>query len=157
VPGTLPAIDPRRTALLVMDYQAGILARLPDADVLVGRAGQAIDLVRDRGGHVGYVRVAFEGADYDAIPATSMMGARVAAAGSAFRADSPLTVIDERIAPRPGDVSARRELARSRLLTWTTSCVTGASRLCCWPDSAPAASCCPRFGTLTTATIGSSS
>jgi nicotinamidase-related amidase len=108
VPGTLPAIDPRRTALLVMDYQAGILARMPDADVLVGRARQAIELVRDRGGHVGYVRVAFEDADYDAIPATSMMGTRVAAAGPAFRADSPVTAIDERIAPQPGDLVVRK-------------------------------------------------
>ncbi len=108
MPDTLPAIDPRRTALLVMDYQAGVLGRIPEADALLGRAAQAIDLVRDRGGQIGYVRVAFEDVDYDAIPATSMMGARVAAAGQTFHADSPMTAIDDRIAPRPGDVLVRK-------------------------------------------------
>ena len=108
MPGTLPAIDPRRTALIVMDYQAGVLDRIKDADALLARAARAIDLVRDRGGQIGYVRVAFEDADYAAIPPTSMMGARVAAAGRAFHADSPMTAIDARIAPQPGDVVVRK-------------------------------------------------
>ena len=108
VPGTLPAIDAKKTALLVMDYQAGILDRITDADALLGRVEQAIELVRARGGQIGYVRVAFEDADYAAIPATSMMGARVAGAGRSFHADSPLTAIDDRIAPQPGDVVVRK-------------------------------------------------
>ena len=108
VPGTLPAIDNKKTALLVMDYQAGVLDRIGDADALLGRVAQAIELVRDRGGQIGYVRVAFEDADYAAIPATSMMGTRVAGAGRAFHADSPLTAIDDRIAPQPGDVLVRK-------------------------------------------------
>jgi nicotinamidase-related amidase len=108
VPSTLPAIEPARTALLVMDYQAGVLNRIGDADALLERTARAIDLVRGRGGQIGYVRVAFEDADYDAIPATSMMGARVAGAGRAFHADSPATAIDERVAPRPGDVVVRK-------------------------------------------------
>ena len=33
----VPAIDPARSALLVMDYQAGILERLTDADELLAR------------------------------------------------------------------------------------------------------------------------
>ena len=108
VPGTLPAIDNKKTALLVMDYQTGVLDRISDADALLGRVARAIELVRDRGGQIGYVRVAFEDADYAAIPATSMMGTRVAGAGRAFHADSPLTAIDDRIAPQPGDVLVRK-------------------------------------------------
>ena len=84
------------------------LDRIKDADALLARAARAIDLVRDRGGQIGYVRVAFEDADYAAIPPTSMMGARVAAAGRAFHADSPMTAIDARIAPQPGDVVVRK-------------------------------------------------
>src|SRR4051812_49580612 len=53
-----PAIDPRHSALLVMDYQAGIVGRIADADALLARMRAAIDLARERGMTVGYVRVA---------------------------------------------------------------------------------------------------
>jgi nicotinamidase-related amidase len=108
VPGTLPAIDPKRTALLVMDYQGGVLDRLSDADVLLARTADAISYVRGQGGYVGYVRVAFEDADFDAIPATSMMGTRVAAMGQRFHVDSPVTAIHEQVAPEPGDIVVRK-------------------------------------------------
>ena len=101
-------IDPRRTALLVMDYQHGIVGMIEDSDALLARAGQAIDLVRDRGGHIGYVRVAFTDADLEAIPPTSSMGARIAAGPQAFHADSPTTAIHEKVAPRDGDIIVRK-------------------------------------------------
>ena len=101
-------LDPARTALLVMDYQLGILGRLPDADALVARTAEAIDLVRRAGGTVGYVRVAFTDADLAAMPATSSMGARVAGGAAAFGDASPHTQIDERVAPRDGDVVVRK-------------------------------------------------
>jgi nicotinamidase-related amidase len=100
--------DPRRTALLVMDYQRGIVGMIEDPDALLARAGRAIDLVRDRGGHIGYVRVAFTDADLEAIPPTSGMGARIAAAPQAFHADSPATAIHDRVAPRDGDIIVRK-------------------------------------------------
>ena len=50
---TLDAIDPRRSALLVMDYQSGILGRLENADELIERADRAIALARSRGATVG--------------------------------------------------------------------------------------------------------
>jgi nicotinamidase-related amidase len=101
-------IDPGRTALLVMDYQRGIVGMIEDSDALLGRAGQAIDLVRDRGGHVGYVRVAFTDADLEAIPPTSGMGARIAAGPQAFHADSPTTAIHDKVAPQDGDIIVRK-------------------------------------------------
>jgi nicotinamidase-related amidase len=100
-------IDPRQTALLVMDYQAGILERLPEPEALLTRAIDAIDSVRRHGGQIGYVRVAFEDADYEAIPSASAM-AQAAAAGRAFHADSPTTAIHEDIAPQPGDIVVRK-------------------------------------------------
>jgi nicotinamidase-related amidase len=101
-------IDPQRTALLVMDYQEAIVAMIEDADALVARAAQAIELVRGYGGHIGYVRVAFTAADLQNIPATSSMGARIAAGPEAFMDDSPTTQIDERVAPRSEDIIVRK-------------------------------------------------
>jgi nicotinamidase-related amidase len=104
----LPAIDPRHTALLVMDYQAGILGRLSESEALLARAADAIAAVRRHGGQVGYVRVAFEDADYAALPATSAMAAGVARAGRGLHADSPATAVHEHVAPEPGDIVVRK-------------------------------------------------
>jgi nicotinamidase-related amidase len=101
-------IDPRRTALLVMDYQQAIVAMIEEADALVARAAEAIDLVRRQGGHIGYVRVAFTAADLHGIPPTSSMGARIAAGPQAFMDDSPTTQIDARVAPRNDDIIVRK-------------------------------------------------
>ena len=70
-----------------------------------GRA--AIDLVREWGGLIGYVRVAFEDEDFD-VPETSRMGASLRGSGRAFHADSSTTAIDERIAPKAGDLVVRK-------------------------------------------------
>ena len=56
---------------------------------MLARAADAIALVRRHGGHIGYLRAAFEDADYDAIPPTSRMGRRVQGTGRAFHNDSP--------------------------------------------------------------------
>ena len=66
-----PTIDPQHTVLLVMDYQPAILSSLLEADVLLSRLAGAIATVRDHGGQVGYVQVAFDETDYAAIPATN--------------------------------------------------------------------------------------
>jgi nicotinamidase-related amidase len=101
-------IDPRRTALLVMDYQQAVVAMIEESDALVARAAEAIDLVRRQGGHIGYVRVAFTAADLQGIPPTSSMGARIAAGPQAFMDDSPTTQIDARVAPRNDDIIVRK-------------------------------------------------
>ena len=103
-----PTIDPQRTALLVMDYQQAIVGMIDDSEALVARAAQAIELVRGRGGHVGYVRVAFTAADLENIPPTSSMGARIASSPQGFMDDAPTTQIDERVAPRDGDIIVRK-------------------------------------------------
>ncbi len=104
---TLP-IDAKYTALLVMDYQNGILGMVTDADALLGRAAEAIATVRRHGGHIGYVRVAFDDADIAAMPPRNKMSARVKAGGPALRSDSPTTAIHESIAPQPGDMVVRK-------------------------------------------------
>jgi nicotinamidase-related amidase len=104
---TTPTIDPNHTALLVMDYQPGILGRLPDAAELLERASGAIATARSRGVHVGYVRVAFADADYDAIPSTNK-GFTAAAAGRGMHADDPATAIHDAVAPEAGDIVVRK-------------------------------------------------
>ena len=101
---TLPAIDPRRTALLVMDYQAGILDRLGDAEALLSCAADAIAVVRGSGGQIGYVRVAFDDADYGAAPPHS----RFASVGPEMHRDSPATAVHDSVAPEPGDITVRK-------------------------------------------------
>jgi len=103
----LTRIDWRHAVLLVMDYQAGILDRIEDSEALLSRANDAINVVRRRGGQIGYVRIAFEDADYDSIPSTSPM-AQAAAAGRAYHADSPATAIHQDIAPQAGDIVVRK-------------------------------------------------
>jgi nicotinamidase-related amidase len=93
-----PAIDPRRTALLVMDYQNGIIGRLADAEALLARVAHAIAVVRQNGGHIGYVRVAFDDADFDSIPPASQFAGLVANSGRAMHADSPATAVHESVA-----------------------------------------------------------
>ena len=103
----IPPLEAAHTALLVMDFQAGIVARAPQAEELVERARAAIHLVRDWGGQVGYVRVASEDEDFD-VPDSSRMGASLRGSGQAFHADSPTTAIDERVTPEVGDVVVRK-------------------------------------------------
>ena len=108
MPDSDSRLGPSRTALLVMDYQRGVLDRLPESDTPLDAAARAIEMVRRAGGLIAYVRVAFDDADFDAIPETSRMGQRVAAAGRSFHIDSPATQIHDRIAPEPGDLVVRK-------------------------------------------------
>ncbi len=104
----MTSIDPRHTALLVMDYQSFALGRLSAADDLLARVADAIAAVRGRGGQIGYVRVAFSDADYDALPSHSAMARAIAAAGRALHIDSPATAVHGTVAPEPGDITVRK-------------------------------------------------
>jgi nicotinamidase-related amidase len=101
-------IDYAHTALLVMDYQAGVLEMLPDAEPLLDRAARAIDHVRAQGGEVGFVRVAFKDSDLDALPPSSPMAARLGTLGDRLHDKSPATQIHERVAPARGDIVVRK-------------------------------------------------
>jgi nicotinamidase-related amidase len=100
-------IEPQQTALLIMDYQPGIVDRLDDAGELLDRAAEAIALARSRGVQVAYVRVAFEDDDYDAVPATNKSFARLRDV-RANHAQSPETAVHDRVAPAPDDIVVRK-------------------------------------------------
>ena len=104
-------IDPARTALLVMDYQNGIVTMAAEAGAedALARTIEAADLVRKAGGRVGYVRVAFTDDDIAAIPANSHFSTMVTPERREFlHADSPATAIDERITPQEDDIIVRK-------------------------------------------------
>jgi nicotinamidase-related amidase len=108
LPNTKSKIDPTRTALLVMDYQRGILGMIENADTLVERARDAVETVRAHGGHIGYVRVAFTPEELAAVPETNKGFAAVKTSGRAPMHDGPESAIDERIAPHEGDILVRK-------------------------------------------------
>jgi nicotinamidase-related amidase len=100
------ALDPKRTALLVMDFQQGITGRMPGVEPLLERVRQAIADVRAHGGTIGYVRVAFTEEDWAAIPA----GAMFASVGQnrLMHHEDPSTAIHDALAPEPGDIVVRK-------------------------------------------------
>ena len=104
---SLPTIAPERTALLVMDFQNGIVPIAPDSDALVERVKNTIAEVRAAGGAIGYVRVAFTEDDWSAVPETNKSFSAVAAA-KMMHHEHDATQIDERIAPEDGDIVVRK-------------------------------------------------
>ncbi|AQW55865.1 MULTISPECIES: cysteine hydrolase family protein [Streptomyces] len=103
----LPQIDPRRTALLAMDFQNGIVAIAPEPDALIERVKGAMADVRAAGGTIGYVRVAFTEDDWAKVPATNKTFSAVAAARMMHH-EEDATQIDGRIAPEDGDIVVRK-------------------------------------------------
>lgn len=103
-----PQLDPRRTALLVMDYQPGILARIEDAEALTARAREAIDTLRAAGATIGYVRVAFTDAELEAVPDGAPMARVKQMPREYLHADEPTTQVDPRVAPADGDIIVRK-------------------------------------------------
>ena len=101
-----PVLDPKRTALLVMDFQQDVLRRLPGLEPLVARVQGAIADMRDHGGTIGYVRVAFTEEDWAAVPDSAMF-AQVAR-NRLMHHEDPSTAIHDALAPEPGDIVVRK-------------------------------------------------
>ena len=100
-------LDPKRTALLVMDFQQDVLRRMPGLEPLVARVQGAIADMRDHGGTIGYVRVAFTEEDWAAIPPGNSVFAR-AAQNRVMHHEDPSTAIHDALAPQPGDIVVRK-------------------------------------------------
>ncbi|WP_229925122.1 cysteine hydrolase family protein [Streptomyces sulfonofaciens] len=105
----VPAADPRRTALLVMDYQTPIVRLLPETEgaALVRRVADAITTVRRAGGTIAYVRVGFTPEELAAIPAENKMFSAIAGRGG-MDADGPATAVVGELAPADGDIVVRK-------------------------------------------------
>jgi nicotinamidase-related amidase len=103
-----PTLDPKRTALLLMDFQPGIVERIDDSEALLERANEALAVARAAGATVGYVRVAFTDEDLEAMPDGAPMARVKKMPPGAMHADSPGTQIDPRVAPADGDIVVRK-------------------------------------------------
>lgn len=102
-------IDPAHTALLIMDYQNGIVARYADSDhQLVDRAAAAIGTARAAGATIGYVRVALDEAEKAAVPPTNKMFSALARGGS-MSPEDPGTAVADAIAAREEDIVVRKQ------------------------------------------------
>ncbi|MEU9314905.1 cysteine hydrolase [Streptomyces sp. NPDC048295] len=107
---TAPALDPEHTALLVLDFQPAILAALPgggSCEALLGRVEGAVADIRAKGGTIAHVRLGFTETDWDAIPAVNKSFAPLARHRVMHHEDST-TAINERLAPRDGDIVVRK-------------------------------------------------
>lgn len=103
-------IDPSRAALLVMDYQNGIVGMVENGEQLVAQAAELIESFRAHGGTIGYVRVAFADGEIESAPASSGMARNVTPERRAMmHADAPATQIHEAIAPQDGDIIVRKQ------------------------------------------------
>lgn len=107
---TPPALDPQTTALLVMDYQEGVLASLPDLadpEALLSRVAGAIADMRAHGAAIAYVRVGFTEAEWAAVPPTNKTFSLLRRQRLMHHAD-PATSIHHQLAPEPGDIAVRK-------------------------------------------------
>jgi nicotinamidase-related amidase len=99
-------LNPARTALLVMDYQHGIVQWYAGRALLDGAAA-AIATARAAGVTIGYVRVALDRDEAAVVPATNKSFSAAAASGG-LGAEDPGTQIVDAIAPRDGDIVVRK-------------------------------------------------
>lgn len=95
-----------KTALLVMDYQAGIIGRMPLPPDHLERLAKTIDTARP---HVKiiYVTVAFRPGHPEVAPSHPTFAA--VSKTNSFVAGSPETQIDPAIAPKEGDILVEKK------------------------------------------------
>ena len=104
---TTSPILPRRTALLLMDFQPAIVGHIADREALLANARAALDWAREHGVRVVFVRVAFASEDYDAIPRHHKAFGAVRD-NRAFADGDPSLEIDPALPVRDGDIVVRK-------------------------------------------------
>jgi nicotinamidase-related amidase len=118
----VPPIDPRRAALLVMDYQLAWIATLSNPDPLLSRAATAISIARERRVRVAYTFVAFTPADYPAVSKNNIIFTQLTSKPGALDEGSKRMSIDARVAPKREDKVVRKTrvgaFARTDLDSW---------------------------------------
>jgi nicotinamidase-related amidase len=97
------SIDPARAALLLMDFQPGILGAIADAQDLIARASAARATARKAGTRIVHVRVAFTEQDYAAIPPHNKTFGGIAA-GRYLTDGTPATNIHPSLQPEADDI-----------------------------------------------------
>ncbi|QDN82166.1 MFS transporter [Streptomyces sp. S1A1-7] len=102
-----PALDPARTALLLMDFQPVVLGAVPDPQGVLARAGEALAWARTHGAHVVFVRVALADKDAAAVPAHNKTFSQAVAAG--YLTDgTAATAVHESLKAEEDDLTVRK-------------------------------------------------
>lgn len=96
-------IDPKRSAVVVLDYQMGVLGRLPDAEVMCARAATLLDAARSAGVPVVYVTVEFRAGHPEINPRNVAFAERVKK-NNLFVEGSREVQLHPTVAPKEGDV-----------------------------------------------------
>ena len=97
------SIDPKTSALLVMDFQTAVVEMVPaDSDALLARTARLIDAARKAGTKVIYVVVGFRAGYPEVSPRNQSFGP-IRASGR-FAEGSAGTEVHPAVAPRPGEV-----------------------------------------------------
>ena len=91
------------SALLVMDMQQGIVARLDPDGTALARCRAAVDAARRAGIPVVFVRVAFRPGYPEAHPDNAAFGTLRERVGETMTVHDPATQIDAALAPRPDE------------------------------------------------------
>jgi nicotinamidase-related amidase len=104
---TTAALDPARTALLLMDFQPVVLGAVLDPQGVLARAGEALAWARAHGAHVVFVRVALAQEDAAAVPAHNKTFSQAAAAG--YLTDgTAATAVHESLKAEEDDLTVRK-------------------------------------------------
>jgi len=99
--------NPNRVALLLMDFQNGVLDTIGDCDEVLSGAGAALSWARRSEVQVAHVRVAFTATDFDEVPSHNTALAPVAL--RRFLADnSAEAAIHARLAPLDNEIVVRK-------------------------------------------------
>ena len=96
-------LDPRRTAVLCMDFQVGILQNFAGADAagLLERAAALLDAARNAKAKVGYVKVGFR-PGYPEISPNNPSFSAIRSSGR-FEGEAPGTEIHPSVVPHAGE------------------------------------------------------
>ena len=105
----VPKVDAARTALVLMDFQPAVLGTVAESETaaLLANAEKALTWARSAGLTVAHVRVAFQDADYRAIPQRNRAFAPLR--GGGMMADgSPECEIIESLRPQGDEIVVRK-------------------------------------------------
>jgi len=97
------ALEPARTALLVLDYQAGIVGMLADAEPLLARAAKALEAARAARLKILHVGVEFRPSYPEVAPRNVLLSQRIAQS-ERFLSSSPETAKLPAVAPRKNEI-----------------------------------------------------